>query len=139
MKKFTFAVLTILVSFCFILSGCSKAPLTMPEDCTVVYSNGGFVVGVDNYLYFGNAYKAYSDLKEKSDNEGSGVKDKALNLNRVELNNVDLKSLKLDEDEFLTIEIIPIKELLILIRDGIITDGKTQVAILKTAINEGLL
>ncbi|MDY2695539.1 MAG: hypothetical protein SOV27_00030, partial [Eubacteriales bacterium] len=99
MKKFTFAVLTILVSFCFILSGCSKAPLTMPEDCTVVYSNGGFVVGVDNYLYFGNAYKAYSDLKEKSDNEGSGVKDKALNLNRVELNNVDQKSLKLDEDE----------------------------------------
>ena len=99
MKKFTFAVLTILVSFCFILSGCSKAPLTMPGDCTVVYSNGGFVVGVDNYLYFGNAYKAYSDLKEKSDNEGSGVKDKALNLNRVELNDDAQKSLKLDEDE----------------------------------------
>lgn len=99
MKKFTFAVLTILVSFCFILSGCSKAPLTMPQNCNVVYSNGGFVVGVDNYLYFGNAYKAYSDLKEKSDNEGEGVKDKALNLNRVELNNDDKKSLKLDEDE----------------------------------------
>lgn len=99
MKKFTFAVLTILVSFCFILSGCSKAPLTMPGDCTVVYSNGGYVVGVDNYLYFGNAYKAYSDLKEKSDNEGSGVKDKALNLNRVELNDDAQKSLKLDEDE----------------------------------------
>ena len=99
MKNFTFAVLTILVSFCFILSGCSKAPLTMPGDCTVVYSNGGYVVGVDNYLYFGNAYKAYSDLKEKSDNEGSGVKDKALNLNRVELNDDAQKSLKLDEDE----------------------------------------
>lgn len=99
MKKFTFAVLTILVSFCFILSGCSKAPLTMPQNCNVVYSNGGFVVGVDNYLYFGNAYKAYSDLKEKSDNEGEGVKDKALNLNRVELNNDAQKSLKLDEDE----------------------------------------
>lgn len=99
MKKFTFAVLTILVSFCFILSGCSKAPLTMPQNCNVVYSNGGFVVGVDNYLYFGNAYKAYSDLKEKSDNEGKGVKDKALNLNRVELNNDDKKSLKLDENE----------------------------------------
>lgn len=99
MKKFTFAVLTILVSFCFILSGCSKAPLTMPQNCNVVYSNGGFVVGVDNYLYFGNAYKAYNDLKEKSDNEGEGVKDKALNLNRVELNNDAQKSLKLDEDE----------------------------------------
>lgn len=99
MKKFTFAVLTILVSFCFILSGCSKAPLTMPQNCNVVYSNGGFVVGVDNYLYFGNAYKAYSDLKEKSDNEVEGVKDKALNLNRVELNNDAQKSLKLDEDE----------------------------------------
>ena len=99
MKKFPFAVLTILVSFCFILSGCSKAPLTMPQNCNVVYSNGGFVVGVDNYLYFGNAYKAYSDLKEKSDNEVEGVKDKALNLNRVELNNDAQKSLKLDEDE----------------------------------------
>ncbi len=99
MKKFTFAILTILVSVCFVLSGCSSTPLNMPTNYDVVTSNGGFVVGVGNYLYFGNAYKSYSDLTERSDNEGNGVKNKALNLNRVELNDNAQKSLKLDEKE----------------------------------------
>lgn len=99
MKKFTFAVLTILVSFCFIMSGCSSATLKMPTNYDDVTSNGGFVVNVGEYLYFGNAYKSYSDLTERSDNEGAGVKKNALNLNRVELNNNAQKSLKLDENE----------------------------------------
>lgn len=99
MKKFTFAILTILVSVCFVLSGCSSTPLKMPTNYDVVTSNGGFVVGVGNYLYFGNAYKSYSDLTERNDNEGNGVKNNALNLNRVELNDNAQKSLKLDEDE----------------------------------------
>ena len=38
---------------------------------------------------------------------------------------------KLDEDEFLDVELIPIKDLVDRIMSGDITDGKTQVAILK--------
>lgn len=40
---------------------------------------------------------------------------------------------KLDEDEFLNVEIIPIEDLVDDIMSGRITDGKTQVAILKAA------
>ena len=40
---------------------------------------------------------------------------------------------KLDEDEFLNVEIIPIENLVDDIMSGRITDGKTQVAILKAA------
>lgn len=40
---------------------------------------------------------------------------------------------KLDEDEFLNVELIPIEDLVDDIMSGRITDGKTQVAILKAA------
>lgn len=40
----------------------------------------------------------------------------------------------LDEDEFLNVELVPIKDLVAEIMNGNIKDGKTQVAILKTAI-----
>ena len=39
----------------------------------------------------------------------------------------------LDEDEFLNFEAVPLKELVEQVMDGTITDGKTQVAILKAA------
>ena len=38
---------------------------------------------------------------------------------------------KLDEDEFINIELIPIEDLVAQIINGTITDGKTQVSILK--------
>ena len=38
---------------------------------------------------------------------------------------------KLDEDEFLNVELVPLENLVKDIMDGVITDGKTQVAILK--------
>lgn len=40
---------------------------------------------------------------------------------------------KLDEDEFLNLEEVPLSELVEQVMDGTITDGKTQVAILKAA------
>ncbi len=40
----------------------------------------------------------------------------------------------LDEDEFLTVEKIPVDELVEMICDGKITDGKTQAAVLKAAL-----
>ncbi|MCR5089148.1 MAG: NUDIX hydrolase [Oscillospiraceae bacterium] len=39
----------------------------------------------------------------------------------------------LDEDEFLNVELVPLEELVEDITEGTITDGKTQVAILKAA------
>lgn len=42
-------------------------------------------------------------------------------------------SQNLDDDEFLNIEQIPLQELVQQVMDGTLTDGKTQVAILKTA------
>ena len=39
----------------------------------------------------------------------------------------------LDEDEFLNFEAVPLETLVEQIMDGTITDGKTQVAILKAA------
>ena len=44
----------------------------------------------------------------------------------------------LDEDEFLNFEAVPLETLVAQVMDGTITDGKTQVAILKTARILGL-
>ncbi len=41
---------------------------------------------------------------------------------------------KLDEDEFLNIEAVPLSCLVKAVMDGSITDGKTQVALLKAAL-----
>lgn len=45
----------------------------------------------------------------------------------------------LDEDEFLAIEKVPIRHLVHEVLDGTITDGKTQVAILKVAEKLGII
>lgn len=84
MKKISTIILMLLVSFCFILTGCGNDPLTMPTNHTKVVSNGGFVVGAGNYMYFANAYKSYSNLTESSDNEGEKVAE--YSLKRLELN-----------------------------------------------------
>ena len=46
---------------------------------------------------------------------------------------------ELDEDEFLEVAEIPLPELVRQVFDGTITDGKTQVAILKTAEKLGMI
>lgn len=45
----------------------------------------------------------------------------------------------LDKDEFLDVELIPLKDLAQQVLDGKIPDAKTQIAVLKAAIHEGIL
>lgn len=45
----------------------------------------------------------------------------------------------LDADEFLDVELIPLKELVRQVMAGEIPDAKTQIAVLKAAIREGIL
>ena len=52
--------------------------------------------------------------------------------------NLSLGQRHLDEDEFLNFEAVPLAELVNQVMDGTITDGKTQVAILKVARILGL-
>jgi len=84
MRKISTIILMLLVSFCFILTGCGNEPLTMPTNHSNVVSNGGFVIGAGNYMYFANAYKSYSSLTESSENDGEKVAE--FSLNRLELN-----------------------------------------------------
>jgi ADP-ribose pyrophosphatase len=44
----------------------------------------------------------------------------------------------LDEDEFLYVEKVPFDEVVRMILEGEITDGKTQAAVLKTKLLRGL-
>jgi ADP-ribose pyrophosphatase len=46
---------------------------------------------------------------------------------------------KLDEGEFLHVEKVPLRKLLSMVMDGELPDCKTQIAVLKTAVLEGLL
>lgn len=96
MKKLTTALLLLFISFCFVLSGCGTTPLTMPENYSNPVSNGGFVVGAGNYMYFANAYKAYSSLSDKSDNDGTSVAQHSLK--RVKIND-DRSYLDIIKDE----------------------------------------
>lgn len=99
MKKFTLVLFALLISFGFILTGCSGAVLTMPQNYLDVASNGGFVVEVGGYMYFANAYQSYTNLKTKSDNDGNGVKQ--FSLKRAEIEN---NAFKLDEDQNVVFE-----------------------------------
>lgn len=83
MKKFTTIIFMLLISFCFVLTGCGGTNLKMPENHSNVSSNGGFVVGAGNYMYFANAYKSNSDISAKSENDGEGVAQHSIK--RVEL------------------------------------------------------
>ncbi len=94
MKKFTTVIFVLLVSFCFVLAGCSGATVSMPANYNNVTSNGGFVVGAGNYLYFANAYQDYTNISSKENVEGDKVTTYALN--RAEIVSGSLKN---DEDE----------------------------------------
>ena len=52
---------------------------------------------------------------------------------------LSFSSQKLDEGEFLSVEKIPLRELLAMVMNGELPDCKTQIAVLKTAVLEGLL
>lgn len=84
MKKFTTLLFMLLISFCFVLSGCGGANLKLPQELSRVYSNGGFVVSAGNYMYFANAYKDNTTLTDGSQNKGSSVAQ--YSLKRIELN-----------------------------------------------------
>lgn len=99
MKKFTSALFILLVSFCFILTGCSGGNLSMPTNYTQVASNGGFVVKAGDYYYMANAYQSYSNLTEKADNNGDKVKQ--YDIKRIQQ---DGSSLKKDDDGNLKLE-----------------------------------
>lgn len=99
MKKFTLVLFAILISFGFILTGCSGTTLTIPQNYLDVSSNGGFVVEVGDYMYFANAYQSYTKLKTKSDNDGNGVKQFSLKRAKIENN-----SFKLNEDDNVAFE-----------------------------------
>ena len=45
----------------------------------------------------------------------------------------------LDEDEFLDVELIPLTDLVKQVMDGSIPDAKTQIAVMKAAVYEGIL
>lgn len=102
MKKLTSILFMLLISFCFVLTGCGGAPLAMPENYDSPVSNGGFVVGAGNYVYFANAYKSYSSLTSASDNDGANVAQYSMKRMRLE-ENVDFEGnpmwLKLSKDE----------------------------------------
>ena len=86
MKKITTVLLMLLISMCFILSGCG-APLKMPNNYTKVVSNGGFVVGAGDYAYVANAYQSYSNLTKKADNTGKGVAQYSINRTQLDVEN----------------------------------------------------
>lgn len=100
MKKFTTALLILLVCVCFVLTGCSGTKLTMPEGYANPVSNGGFVVGAGNYMYFANAFKSYNDLQEKSDNNGDKVAEYSVNRLKINQSNAGLNAIKNQDDGF---------------------------------------
>lgn len=66
MKKYLSIIAGLMLCICFIFSGCSKK-LELPTGD--VYSNGGSVVMVGDYVYFANTYVDYKNL---SGNDNTG-------------------------------------------------------------------
>ena len=67
MKKIWTILGCLLLSFCFLLAGCSG--LEMPANDAKVYGNGGTVVQKGDYVYFANAYTGYSSLSDNVSNK----------------------------------------------------------------------
>ena len=101
MKKLTSILFILLISFCFVLTGCDGSTLSMPENFSTPVSNGGFVVGAGNYMYFANAYKSYSSITSADDN-GNNVAQHSFKRLKLQ-ENLDSKGnpiwLKLAKDE----------------------------------------
>lgn len=104
MKKITSILLVLLLGVC-LLAGCSS--LEMPNGFNNVVSNGGFVVGAGDYMFFANGYKSYSSLTEKSDNDGDVG---AYSLNRTKIDrtasNRKWFDIEKDEDENAKIDLV---------------------------------
>lgn len=103
MKKLTTLIFMLLISFCFVLGGCGETPLVMPTDFTSVKSNGGFVVGAGNYVYFANAYKDNTKIENQSENDGEGVAQFSLKRAEVNTSNNWFNFVK-DEDKKISYE-----------------------------------
>ena len=95
MKKIWTILGCLLLSFCFLLAGCSG--LEMPATDGKVIGNGGTVVQKGEYVYFANAYTGYSALSgEVSNKKGeSGL----YSLYRVKVKDTN-GTLELNEDGF---------------------------------------
>ena len=93
MKKFATLVLMLLISCCFALGGCGQKPLTMPNEYVNAVSNGGFVVGAGNYVYFANAYKDNTSISSVSENSGSKVAQHSLKRAEIETKNSSIISI----------------------------------------------
>lgn len=102
MKKFASLLFIMIIACCFVFTGCSGATVSMPQNYDNVYSNGGFVVGVGDYLYFANAYRSYSKLTDASDNDGDSVAQHSIK--RVGVANDSQKSLVLDDEDNIKFE-----------------------------------
>lgn len=102
MKKFASLLFIMIIACCFVFTGCSGATVSMPQNYDNVCSNGGFVVGVGDYLYFANAYRSYSKLTDASDNDGDSVAQHSLK--RVGVTDDTQKSLVLDDEDNIKFE-----------------------------------
>lgn len=69
-KKFATVLCMLVLCSCFIFAGCSPK-LEMPENTLEVYSNGGSVVRVGDYVYFANTYVLASSLSGDDNKEST--------------------------------------------------------------------
>ena len=97
MKKIISILAVLVLSVCFIFTGCSK-PLELPKGD--VLSNGGSVVSIGNYVYYANTYVDYTTLvsgdntekttkhnaiyRVKTDNNGYVTKDEDGKIENIE-------------------------------------------------------
>lgn len=86
MKKFLM-VLCCILSFGFVLAGCSTVGMITNDNKELIY-NGNAGVTIGDYLYFGNSYNAVSDLSDLS-----GLRDvrNSSYLARINIENIDAK------------------------------------------------
>lgn len=86
MKKFLM-ILCCILSFGFVLAGCSTVSMVTNDNSELIY-NGNAGVTIGDYLYFGNAYNEVSSLTDLA-----GLRDvrKSSYLARINLENVDAK------------------------------------------------
>lgn len=94
MKKVVSVLVLFLLSFAFILVGCSNG-LVMPAKTAQIKGNGSFVVQKGEYIYFANAYTGYSTLAEEVSNS-----DAQFALYRVKVSDSTNSRITFDEDGY---------------------------------------
>lgn len=100
MKKITTVLFMLLISLCFVLTGCNGSNLTMPQNYENPVSNGGFIVSAGNYVYFANTFKGYSSLTTKADNDGKNVAENSLKRLEISTSNKWFNLVKDEEQNF---------------------------------------